>query len=91
MLLAEYQDLLSKEEFFWRQKSRETWLEVGDSNSKFFHASTKVRRGVNRILRITREGGVIHKSEDISNESVKYFTALLNNWKGSSWEDQVEI
>ncbi|XP_060667196.1 uncharacterized protein LOC132799408 [Ziziphus jujuba] len=31
-------------ELLWRQKSRELWINVGDRNTKFFHASTVANR-----------------------------------------------
>lgn len=45
------------EEMFWHQKNRVIWLEAGDKNTKFFHASTKQRRARNRIIGILDEGG----------------------------------
>ncbi|GMI80935.1 hypothetical protein like AT1G43760 [Hibiscus trionum] len=36
--------VLKDEESLWRQKSRNSWILDGDRNTRFFHASTIVRR-----------------------------------------------
>lgn len=41
--------LLRKEEYMWREKSKEKWMEDGDFNSKYFHLSTIIRRRFNHI------------------------------------------
>ncbi|KAL8152822.1 LOW QUALITY PROTEIN: hypothetical protein V2J09_010582 [Rumex salicifolius] len=43
-LKMELEGILQQEELFWFQKSREKWVELGDLNTAFFHASTIVRR-----------------------------------------------
>ena len=34
-LKKEYEEILLREEVFWRKKSRETWLKEGDRNTTF--------------------------------------------------------
>ena len=40
-LMHQYEEVLAKEDLFWRYKLREVWLEEGDNNTKFFHSSSK--------------------------------------------------
>lgn len=50
-------ELWKREEIYWFQRSRIKWMQWGDRNSKFFHASTIQRRGRNRIERIKDNDG----------------------------------
>jgi hypothetical protein len=52
--------LLKQEEDTWRQKSRVNQLEVGDINTKFFHAYDNSRKKINTIWDITKEDGTIN-------------------------------
>ena len=71
-LHLELNEWLEREELKWKQKSRDLWLKEGDRNSKFFHASTLVRRRRNFIIEIQLNNGQwIHSREDIE----QYFAA----------------
>uniref|UniRef100_A0A803NVZ1 Reverse transcriptase domain-containing protein n=1 Tax=Cannabis sativa TaxID=3483 RepID=A0A803NVZ1_CANSA len=53
----------SKLESMWRQKSRETWLSLGDRNTRFFHAATVIRKRRNSIWAIKDNEGRIWKEK----------------------------
>ncbi|KAF7839279.1 reverse transcriptase [Senna tora] len=56
-LSSEYQDILRIEEELWASKSRVEWLQLGDSNTSFFHSNVIVRRCSNRILGLQSQNG----------------------------------
>ncbi|KAL6219427.1 hypothetical protein ACLB2K_007186 [Fragaria x ananassa] len=43
------------EEYYWHQRSRVNWLQVGDQNTSFFHQTTIQRRQFNKILRLKND------------------------------------
>ena len=47
-----------QEEEYWKQRSRQMWLALGDSNTSYFHATTKARKSKNRLTVIENEDGV---------------------------------
>ena len=88
-LLAKQEDILSKEEVFWKQKSRERWLEEGDRNTKYFHNSTLFNRARNTIKRIrSMDGSVKDTPSEIADTLVSHFQLLLNNLEGSNKFEQ---
>ncbi|KAK1307758.1 hypothetical protein QJS10_CPA09g00850 [Acorus calamus] len=74
-----YHGLLSQEEKFARQKSRQLWLEAGDSNSKFFYNSIKSRSIRNTICQLQKtDGSLCSDPEDVKDYIVQYYKELLN-------------
>lgn len=41
---AKLEDLLIQEAFYWKQRAKTFWLEEGDTNLKFFHATVSFRK-----------------------------------------------
>jgi hypothetical protein len=58
MLQNEVNELIELEELKWHQMSKQEWLQHGDKNSKFFHASVNQRKNKNVINSISNSGGV---------------------------------
>lgn len=48
-------ELLRQEEMLWHQKSRVSWLNCGDMNTKFFHTSTLIRQRRNKVEGLLNE------------------------------------
>lgn len=63
-LTSELAELWHKEEVFWGQRSHVNWLQYGDSNSAFFHASTLQCRNLNSIIKLKGSDGQWLVSED---------------------------
>ena len=91
-LLAKQEVILSKEEIFWRQKSRERWLAEGDRNTKYFHNSTLYNRAKNNITSIKDQQGInTEKSGEIAGIFVNYFKGILNNQQSSNLAAQSRL
>lgn len=75
--MRQYNTILEQEEIFWKQKSRMSWLQFGDCNTRFFHMSTIVRRGRNRIRGLyDLHGKWCDSKAEIKQAMVHYFIDL---------------
>lgn len=79
-LLADYEDILFKEETYWFQKSRENWIKLGSRNTSFFHAQTVIRRKRNNIHGLFLPSGTWCNDPDmLQNEAVAYYKELFGS------------
>ncbi|KAL8151867.1 hypothetical protein V2J09_021675 [Rumex salicifolius] len=78
-LKRDLEDCLQQEEMFWFQKSREKWVELGDRNTAYFHASTIIRRRRKYVLALKdhAENRVVEKP-DLENMVVTFFKDLYS-------------
>ncbi|KAG5521808.1 hypothetical protein RHGRI_034138 [Rhododendron griersonianum] len=81
-----------KEEVFWKQKSRVTWLKNGDKNTKFFHASVMQRRAGNRISGIeVANGNWTSDPQEVQAEFQHFFAGLFTAGPSLQMRDTVEV
>lgn len=67
-----------EEEVYWKEKSKERWLEDGDKNSSFFHGSVQTRKMRNKVSSLLDKDGVEHFSEEDKGQiAVEYFQDLF--------------
>ncbi|XP_024178006.1 uncharacterized protein LOC112183925 [Rosa chinensis] len=79
-LIHEYESILNQENLFWKQKSRDKWLQGGDRNTKFFHLTTLVRRRKNKIEGLfDSNGNWFIDSASMKNIAVDFFTKLFSS------------
>ena len=78
-LKEEWEELCSREEIYWRQKSHELWLREGDKNTKKIHETTRVKRAINTIFstKHSESGHLIEDDNGIKEEGVRFFSNLL--------------
>uniref|UniRef100_A0A803PDP3 Endonuclease/exonuclease/phosphatase domain-containing protein n=1 Tax=Cannabis sativa TaxID=3483 RepID=A0A803PDP3_CANSA len=71
-------EALTKKEIFWRQRSKQLWLQVGDQNTKYFHACASNRRRNNQIVKLKNSNGVwVDWDSGLREVMVTHFTDLF--------------
>lgn len=85
-LWKDYEKTLMQEELLWCQKARHRWLHFGDRNTKFFHASTLVKKKMNKVETLRNEvGNWVTEEEEIKAMISKFLKNLYSK------DDQVVI
>ena len=72
-------ELLVKEETYWRQRSKNFWLRGYDRNNKFFHNMASYRKRINKIVKLQWEDGSWAENQNDLKDVIKgYFTNLFS-------------
>ncbi|KAF4370225.1 hypothetical protein F8388_007366 [Cannabis sativa] len=73
-------DLLSREECYWKLRSRADWLAMGDRNTKYFHNKATGRKKKNAIVEMmTEDGRKLTLEGDIVSEIERYFGTIFSS------------
>lgn len=90
-LKAQLDRAYNEEELYWSQKRRVQWLQEGDRNTSFFHASFMRRRKGNMIVQLEKKGrGECNSKEEVLEEVSKFYETLFTSEDMGSWESKVD-
>ena len=78
-LLHEYISISSAEEAFFKQKTRNKWLNLGDNNSSYFHCLIKTRQERNTIKCLLDGDGNQVEEDQIKDLVVDFYQKLLGS------------
>ncbi|CAL1361398.1 unnamed protein product [Linum trigynum] len=88
-LLRELESIWTSEDCFWAQRSRISWLQEGDQNSGFFHASTIKRKNRNGITKLIGADGIwIDNAQDLKIHASDYYQNLFTS-KDSHFDPRI--
>ena len=91
LLRREVNELVVKEEVFWRQRSRISWLKEGDRNTKFYHKCASQRQKTNTILGLRDDNGVWQSDGMAINFiAVDYFHNLFSTSNPDSIDEVIQ-
>jgi hypothetical protein len=89
-LEAERNKLLLAEEERWRLKSRATWIQCGDKNTKYFHRFSSYRRNKKHLWEVKDESDQVHYGQEaIKDEVLRFFSSFYQDTGKNLIEDQI--
>ncbi|XP_074337078.1 uncharacterized protein LOC141674256 [Apium graveolens] len=82
--------ILNQRKIFWKQRSKQLWLQSGDKNTKYFHASCNVRRRTNHIQKLKdTDGSWVDWQTNLQQLITRYYQDLFTATKSSEVIDCV--
>ncbi|XP_039130816.1 uncharacterized protein LOC120267185 [Dioscorea cayenensis subsp. rotundata] len=88
-MYAKYAMLEKQNTNKWAQRAHLAWVCDGDTNSKFFHNATRIRRHINQITQVKDVGGnLFTERSGIENAFLNFYSRL---WTGSTTDSFADI
>ncbi|PNY16161.1 cysteine-rich receptor-like protein kinase, partial [Trifolium pratense] len=78
LINQKFWDQLNYKESLIKQKSRVKWVQEGDSNSRFFHASIKGRRRINRLAVLKKGDDWLQGVDEIKSAVKDHFSTFFS-------------
>lgn len=89
--MHEFLSISRAEEAYFKQTSRNKWLQLRDQNNAFFHRIVKVRASKNMIHRLWDDNGVrVVKEDQIKQVGVDFYRRLLGSNSCEFTEEKAE-
>ncbi|XP_061369209.1 uncharacterized protein LOC133312082 [Gastrolobium bilobum] len=83
-LWYELEVILVREEISWFQRAKCNWLELGERNTRYFHAISVAKRRRNKILTLKDDNGVwLEDARRIEEYAVNFFERLFGDSEDS--------
>ncbi|XP_062086997.1 uncharacterized protein LOC133793717 [Humulus lupulus] len=83
-------EVLTQKEIFWRQRSKQLWLQAGDQNTKFFHACASTRKRINQLTSLKDDHGTwVDWEHGLGEVIVDYFRNIFAS-STTAWDSVIE-
>ncbi|XP_047331437.1 uncharacterized protein LOC124935014 [Impatiens glandulifera] len=84
-VITKFRALSSLKESYIKQKSRQNWLSLGDSNTSFFYRKCPTRNLRNQVYKIKTSDGVIVQGQQlVHDEAIRFYRDLIGTRKEST-------